>query len=81
MCKPPRILESDRQVESTHEQIIVFTQVKRRDIIRMVVTDFGTNHHVIVELMADPDRVARIIGRKARPLAAESSHHSLRTVK
>ena len=59
------LLKADREVKSTHQQVVAFSQVERGHVVRMIVADFGTDHEQIVELMADPDRMAGVIGREA----------------
>src|SRR5262245_30513603 len=61
--------EADREVEAVQQQILTLPEIERRDIVGVIETDLGTDHHEIVELMAQADGVARIVRREARPLA------------
>src|SRR5215813_15232239 len=67
LSKP--ISEPKGHIQPTQVQVLPCAEVKRRRIVRVIVAKFGTDHQHIVKLMAQPDGVARVGGRKARPLA------------
>ena len=57
--------EPDRQVKSIHQQVVVLPEIECRHVVGVIETDLGTDHDQVVELMADPDGVAGVVGREA----------------
>src|SRR5271166_7088171 len=70
-ARPPKshqgISEPERDIKSIKQHAVPPAQVECRMIVRVIEADLGTDHEHVIELVAQGDRVARVVGREARP--------------
>src|SRR5208337_1832091 len=61
------ISEPEREIKSIKQHAVPPAQVECRMIVRVIEADLGTDHEHVIELVAQGDHVARVVGREARP--------------
>src|SRR5208283_2617786 len=63
----PGISEPEREIKAIDYDAVLLAEIKGRNIVRVIPADLGTDHEHVTELVAQGDRVARVVGREARP--------------